>query len=400
MKFNLSVIMKFTSITKWEFKNTLKSKKFMMIFFLQLSVLFLMIIIFNSFVTNIESDNGISITPSLNGFASMDVLDQSGLISKSINPIINVVPLSYNSSLNNIAEGKTTGFLYVPGNVDQKIRLGQTIDMTVYLDSSDPKSSVVRDEVNSTAQIISQSYSNTLSASAVPQNTTTPTVNQESTGESLPLQIITKVMLVILLFLPLLLFGNMIIDTIVGEKERKTGEILIAMPMSQAQIIIGKSMAVVLTISLQVAMWLIILLIAGFHIDNPILVFIFIFLTSIPIIGITSVVAAYSKNFKEAGIGLSIAYMGIVGFLIVPVLIYLSRKSFIANISPMTIVMRLFSGESISLVDYGISLATILIVSLISYWIAIKLFERDDIIFGPRPGILRLVYDLITFKKF
>ena len=129
--------MKFTTITKWEFKNTLKSKKFMMIFFLQLSVLFLMIIIFNSFVTNIESDNGISITPSLNGFASMDVLDQSGLILKSINPaVINVVPLSYNSSLNNIAEGKTTGFLYVPGNADQKIRLGQTIDMTVFLDSA------------------------------------------------------------------------------------------------------------------------------------------------------------------------------------------------------------------------------------------------------------------------
>jgi ABC-2 type transport system permease protein len=393
--------MKFTSITKWEFKNTLKSKKFMMIFFLQLSVLFLMIIIFNSFVTNIESDNGISITPSLNGFASMDVLDQSGFISKLINPaVINVIPLSYNSSLNNIADGKITGFLYVSGNVDKKIQLGQTIDMTIYLDSSDPKSSVVRDEVNSTAQIISQSYSNTLSNSAAPQNTSTPTVNQESTGESLPLQIIKKVMLVILLFLPLLLFGNMIIDTVVGEKERKTGEILIAMPMSQAQVIIGKSMAVVLTISLQVAMWLIILLIAGFHIANPLLVFIFIFLTSIPIIGITAVVAAYSKNFKEAGIGLSIAYMGIVGFLIVPVLLYLSRKSFLANISPMTIVMRLFSGESIPLMDYGISLATIFVVSLISYWIAIKLFERDDIMFGPRPGILRLLYDLITFKKF
>jgi ABC-2 type transport system permease protein len=392
--------MKFTTITKWEFRNTLKSKKFMMIFFLQLSVLFLMIIIFNSFVTNIESDNGISITPSLNGFASMDVLDQSGLISKSINPaVINVVPLSYNSSLNNIAKGKTTGFLYVPGNVDQKIQKGQTIDMTIFLDSSDPKSSVVRDEVNSTAQIIAQSYSNTLSTSAVPQNTTNPAVNQESTGESLPLQIIKKVMLVILLFLPLLLFGNMIIDTVVGEKERKTGEILIAMPMSQAQVIIGKSMAVVLTISIQVAMWLIILLIAGFHIANPLLVFIFIFLTSLPIIGITSVVAAYSKNFKEAGIGLSIAYMGIVGFLIVPVLVYLSRKSFLANISPMTIVMRLFSGESIPLVDYGISLATILVVSLISYSITIKLFNRDDIMFGPRPSILRIIFDLITFKK-
>jgi ABC-2 type transport system permease protein len=393
--------MKFTSITKWEFKNTLKSKKFMMIFFLQLSVLFLMIIIFNSFVTNIESDNGVSITPSLSGFASMDVLDQSGLFLKLINPAdLTVIPLSYNNSMNNIANGKTTGFLYVPGNVDQKIRSGQTIDMTIYLDSSDPKSSVVKDEVNSTTQIISQSYSNTLTDAVVPQNTTIPTVKKESTGESLPLQIIKKVMLVILLFLPLLLFGNMIIDTVVGEKERKTGEILIAMPMSQAQVIIGKSMAVVLTISLQVAMWLVILLIAGFHIDNPLLVFIFIFLTSIPIIGITSVVAAYSKNFKEAGIGLSIAYMGIVGFLVVPVLLYLSRKSFIANISPMTIVMRLFSGESIPPIDYGISIVTILIVSIISYWIAIKLFERDDIMFGPRPGILRLIYDLISFKKF
>ena len=52
----------------------------------------------------------------------------------------------------------------------------------------------------------------------------------------------------------------MVIDSVVGEKERKTGEILIAMPMSHAQIIIGKSMAVVLTISLQVLIWLIILL--------------------------------------------------------------------------------------------------------------------------------------------
>ena len=393
--------MKFSTITKWEFKGTLKSKKFMMIFFLQLSVLFLMIIIFNSFVLNIESDKGISITPSLNGFASMNVQDQSGLISKYINPdIINVVPLNYNSSLNNIALGKTTGFLYVPDNAVQKIQSGQTIDMIVFLDSSDPKNSVVKDEVNSTAKLISESYSSTLVASVSPQNTTNPVVKQESTGESLPLQIIKKVMLVILLFLPLLLFGNMIIDSIVGEKERKTGEILIAMPMSHAQIIIGKSIAVALTISLQVAMWLIILLIAGFHINNPLFVFIFILLTSIPIIGITSMVAAYSKNYKEAGIGLSIVYIAIVGFLIVPVLLYISRKSFISNISPMTIVMRLFSGESIPLPDYGLTLLSIAFVSIISYWIAIKLFERDDIIFGPRPGILRLIYDLITFKRF
>jgi ABC-2 type transport system permease protein len=215
----------------------------------------------------------------------------------------------------------------------------------------------------------------------------------------LPLQIIKKVMLAILLFLPLLLFGNMVIDSVVGEKERKTGEILIAMPISHSQIIIGKSLAVVMIISIQIFMWLIILLLAGFQIHNPITVFIFILLTSIPIIGITTMMAAYSKNYKEAGIGLSFIYIGIVGFLTVPVLVYISTKSTLSNISPMTIVMRLFSGESISVFDYSLALICILFVSLVSYWIAIRLFERDDIMFGPRPGILRILWNLITFKK-
>lgn len=391
--------MKFTTITKWEFFGALRSKKFIMIFFLQISVLLLMIVIFNSFTASIESEKGISITPSLNGFASMDVQDQSGLISKYVNPeIINVTNSTYNNSINSIANGQTTGFLYVPGNADQIIRQGQTVDMVVYLDAADPKRSVVRDEVNSTAKLLSQSYSAILTSS-VTTNVTNTTVNQQNTGESLTLQIIKKVMIVILLFLPLLLFGNMIIDSVVGEKERKTGEIIIAMPISHSQIIIGKSMAVAITMTLQVLIWIIVLLIAGFQIHNPLLVFIFISLTSIPIIGITNMVAAYSKNYKEAGIGLSIVYLFIVGFLVVPALVYISRKSFLANVSPMTLVMRLFSGEAVYIGDFLLTLMSILIVSIISYWISIKLFERDDITFGPRPGIFRLAYELITFKN-
>lgn len=393
--------MKFTTITKWELKNTLKSRKFMMIFVLQLSVLLLMIVVFNSFVTNIESDKGISITPSLNGFATMDVQDQSGLISKYVNPeIISVKNVtSYNSSVLRTENGLTTGYLYVPGNADALIKTGGTVNMLVYVDAADPKMSVVTDEANNTAKTIAQSYSSSLTTSANTQNLTA-NFTQETTGESLPLQIIKKVMLAILMFLPLLLFGNIIIDSIVGEKERKTGEILVAMPLSHSQIIIGKSLAVALTISLQVLIWLGVLLIFGFSILNPVAVFLFIFLTSIPIIGITAVVAAYSKNYKEAGIGLSLAYLVIVGFLIIPVLIYISRKSFIANISPMTIVMRLFSGEFISVPDYLLCLGFILIVSLVSYWIAIKMFSRDDITFGPRPSILRILFEFLTLKFF
>ncbi len=393
--------MKFTTITKWELKNTLKSRKFMMIFVLQLSVLLLMIIVFNSFVANIESEKGISITPSLNGFANMDVQDQSGLISKYVNPeIISVNNVtSYNTSILRTQNGLTTGFLYVPGNADSIIKAGDTVNMLVYVDAADPKMSVVTDEANNTAKTIAQSYSSSLSMSANSQNQTA-NFTQETTGESLPLQIIKKVMLTILLFLPLLLFGNIIIDSIVGEKERKTGEILVAMPLSHSDIIVGKGLAVALTISLQVLIWLVILIIFGFKILNPEAVFLFVFLTSLPIIGITSVVAAYSKNYKEAGIGLSLVYLVVVGFLIIPVLVYISRKSFMANISPMTIVMRLFSGDFIPLPDYLLCLGFIALVSLISYGIAIKMFSRDDITFGPRPSIFRILFEFLTLKFF
>ena len=389
--------MKFTTIAKWEFKGTISSKKFLMIFFLQLSVLFLMIIIFNSFAANLESSNGLSITPSLTGFASLDVEDTSGLFQKNINPeILDLRSSNYSNSLEQINQGQTTGFLQVPNDTVSRINKMEPVNLNLYLDYSDPKHAVVLDEVSSTTKLMGDAITASWVGSLNPQNTSDSGFTQVSTGESLPMQIIKKVMLVILLFLPLFLFGNMIIDSVVGEKERKTAEILIAMPVSSIQIIIGKNMAVVLTIALQVAMWMVILLIAGFQINNPLLVYIFIIMTSVPIVGITTVIAAYAKNFKEAGIALSFIYIGIVGFLVVPALAYISRKSAAANISPMTIVMRLFSGEVIPPGDYLIAVSGIVILSILSYGVAVKLFKRDDVIFGPRPSILRLLWNLVT----
>jgi ABC-2 type transport system permease protein len=393
--------MRFSTITKWEFKNTLSSRKFLMIFLMQLSVLVLMIVFLNMFIGNIESENGVTLSPSLTNFASIGVSDTSGLFEKQLNhEVLGIIPLVSNESVNQVKSGKATAALIVPENSIGKIDTFQPITLNLFVDYADPKRSVVTEEVNSTAKAISSSISNQWISSLVPSTSTVePDVREEKKGESLPLQLIKKMMVSILLFLPLFLFGNMIIDSIVGEKERKTGEILIAMPLSHGEIIIGKNLAVVLVIAVQVALWILILLVAGFDLKNPILVYLVIILTSIPIVGITSVIAAYSKNYKEAGIGLSFIYIGIVGFLVIPALAYISSKSAAANISPMTLVMRLFSGDPVSMTDLMIPIISILIISAISYWITIKLFERDDIMFGPRPGIVRLALELLGIKN-
>lgn len=392
--------MNFTTITKWELKETLKSRKFLMIFFLQISVLFLMIFVFNTFAANIESEQGISITPSLSGFASLDIDDKGRLFSKYINPeLITVTHSNYNDSIRSLNSGGATAVVLVSEDSLESIKNIDTIQVKLYLDGSDPKSTVVRDEVNTTTKIMADVISNNWIDSLTPQNTTMTVVNQQSTGESLPMQIVTKAMIAILLFLPLFLFGNMIIDTVVGEKERKTGEILMAMPITPREIIMGKSMAVVGVIAMQVAIWMAILLITGFEIPNPLLVYFLVLITAIPVIGVTVIISAYSKNYKEAGIGLTFGYVVTIGVLILPALVYLSTKSIISNISPLTVVIRLFSGDLIPVWQFLIPILFIAVLSFITYWISIKLFERDDVVFGPRPGIIRLFLDLCGFKK-
>jgi len=392
--------LKFTTITKWELRETLKSRKFLTIFFLQISVLFLMLFVFNAFITNIESQEGISITPSLSGFASLSVDDEGRLFSKYINTeLITVTHASFDDSMKNLNSGKTMAVVLVPADSLDKIRNIDTIEVKLYLDQADPKRSVVRDEVNNTAKILAITLSNSWIDSLTPQNSKPAVVTQENTGESLPMQIVTKAMLAILLFLPIFLFGNMIIDSVVGEKERKTGEILMAMPINSSDIIIGKSMAVVGVIALQVAIWMGILLITGFEISNPLLVYLLVIITAVPVIGVTVIIAAYSKNYKEAGIGLTFGYVAIVGILMIPPLIYITNKSLISNISPLTMVIRLFSGDVIPAWHFLIPLGFVIMVSAITYWISIKLFQRDDVVFGPRPGLIRLILEFGGLKR-
>jgi ABC-2 type transport system permease protein len=397
---NMRLNMNFGVITRWELKNTLKSKKFILIFFMQLSVLAMLIFMFNSFAANIESEEGISITPSLVDFATLDVDDPGGLFKKGINPeIIKIYSTNGNSSLARLGTGETNGFYTVSPDSIERIQKGEIVDTVLYLDYADPRRSVIKDEINTTTKSVSTALTQSYLMDVNPQNTSQTGLKEEKTGESLPMQIIRKVMLVVLLFLPLFLFGNILIDSVVGEKERKTGEILVAMPIRPWEILLGKGLAVVIISALQVLMWMVVLIAAGFTIQNAILVYLLVVLTAVPIVGLTSIISAYAKNYKEAGIGITFAYIVVVGFLIVPALAYISRKSYSANISPMTTAMRLFAGETITIPEILISISGVVILSILFFTVAAWLFGRDDVMFGPRPGPFKLTLQLLRIKK-
>lgn len=389
------------TITQWELKGTLQSKKFLLIFFFQLMVLVGMIIFFNGFMASIESQQGLTLSPSLNQFASVEVVDPQSIIKNQMNPqILEITPNTKDGALNNLNRGAVTGVLIVGTLNNSDLANIQPLQAEMLIDYSDPKRSVVRYEVqmahDKAAYLISQQWMNSL----VPVETANePQIQQETQGESLPLQLITKIMTAILLFLPLFLFGNMVIDSLVGEKERRTAEILIAMPISRSYIVLGKCLAVIITMALQSALWIMIMIMAGFPLENPFLVYLIVILTAVPIVGLTAIIAAYSKNYKEAGIGISFAYIAIVGFLIVPALAYVSQQGKYVSMSTMTLAIKVFSQEAISWGDIILPLALLLLISIISYGITIRLYKRDDIIFGPRPGLLKLIIELLGIKK-
>ena len=129
----------------------------------------------------------------------------------------------------------------------------------------------------------------------------------------------------------------------------------------------------------------------GFKFADPILIYILVIITALPILGVTTIISAYSNNYKEAGIGITFLYCSGRNFNNTCINISIC-KSLAANISPMTMVMRIFSGETIPFWQYFIPILFIFLVTMLTYWISIKLFERDDIFFGPRPR-----YDKIFF---
>lgn len=388
-------------ITKWELKNTFNNRKFLFIFFFQLLVLLLMIVFFNSFLEDISSEQEISLAPSLEQFASLGVYDPQNILTPQLNnEILELTPIESEVDLKRVKNGEFTGKVLLPSDGTFKVDDIQPISMQLYLDYQDPKRSVIRNEVilaqEKSSSLLSQIWINNL----FPQDESSEIeIEEQVQGENINLQIISKLMTSILIFLPLFLFSNLIVDSIVGEKERKTGEILIAMPLTRANIILGKSMAVVITMALQIALWMVLMIFAGFYLEPPLLVYLIVLSTAVPLVGLTGIIASFAKNYKEAGIGITFTYIAIISFLIVPALAYVSQAGRFPALSTMTLVIKLISNDPLSWGDVLLPFAFLLFASLLSYHISIWLYKRDDMIFGPRPGIFKLFLDFLGLNK-
>ncbi len=197
----------------------------------------------------------------------------------------------------------------------------------------------------------------------------------------------------IVLFFPIFTSSSLVVDALVGEKERKTIEMLLAAPARRSDIVSGKFIAIYGLITLQVLAWLAALRLEGIAIANLWAVFLLLAAVNLALTATAFVLATFSRTVKEASIALMLLYVAVFVFLITSLTMEFFNPQRFLEFSPFNSISRLALGETVSAPSYAISLVALGAYSVIAMWASSALMGRDDIIFGPRPELMSLLSD-------
>lgn len=191
----------------------------------------------------------------------------------------------------------------------------------------------------------------------------------------------------LILLLAIFLAAGILVDLIVSEREKNTGEILMSLPVAPWKVLVSKVGAVVVVLGLQIILWVTMLYALGrvSHLGSMVPLFLAAFL----IISLTCLASVYSKSYKEAGFAITVGYVLLFAFLMSASAFYTVSERF-SFLSPLSLVLIIEEGgfSQVSLLFAG--LPTFLVSCLFIY-VSVKMYERDEFYFGPRPSILRIV---------
>jgi ABC-2 type transport system permease protein len=179
-----------------------------------------------------------------------------------------------------------------------------------------------------------------------------------------------------ILLLPFFLASNIVTDSVVGERERKTFEVLLMTPISSSIVMLGKILPILFFSLIQSVAWIILLDLLKVPIYNPILIFVLLFFMGLGFIGIGILLSMFVDSTKEANSAITIILVFATFILFMPLFIKTSYFTPILNYIPTIIMVKLASTPNINLNIIFSALPTILI-SLIIFTFTIRYFRHE-----------------------
>jgi sodium transport system permease protein len=303
-----------------------------------------------------------------------------------------------------VRNGDVPAVLIIPDNYEQAFRTGQPASLQLVADSSRQSAITV---VERTRQLL-EAYNGQIATLRLLARGINPEVISPLAIENIDVATPQSQAVIFLNMMPyfvvlVVFLGGMyvIIDTTAGERERGSLEPLLINLVARWELVIGKLLA-----SLPFAIvTLIITLIAfavafnvvpledyvGIQLSIDLKALGAIFLVALPMIFLASalqmIIATFTRSFKEAQTYVSflplIPALPGIGLAFVPIKENLWLM-LIPTFGQQLLINQLMRGEAVNPLDVVVSSAATIVVSVLLVIIAIRLYQREEILFGTR----------------
>lgn len=179
-----------------------------------------------------------------------------------------------------------------------------------------------------------------------------------------------------ILLLPFFLASNIVTDSVVGERERKTFEVLLMTPITSSVVMLGKVIPILSFSLIQSVLWIILFDLLRVPIYNPVLIFITLFFMGLAFIGIGTLLSMYVDSTKEANSAITIVLVFATFVLFMPLFIKTAYFSAILDFIPTVLIVKMSSTPNIDLNILIDTLPTILI-SILIFMLTIRYFRHE-----------------------
>ena len=179
-----------------------------------------------------------------------------------------------------------------------------------------------------------------------------------------------------ILLLPLFLASNIVTDSIVGERERKTFEVLLMAPISNSMVIFGKTLPILSFALIQSMAWILLLDLLGVPIYNALTLFFILFFIGLGFISIGIIISMFVDSTKEANSAITIVLVFATFILFTPLFIKASYFEAILNFIPTVLMVKLASTPVLNFKTLLYTVPTALI-SMILFLITVRYFRHE-----------------------
>ncbi len=179
-----------------------------------------------------------------------------------------------------------------------------------------------------------------------------------------------------ILLLPFFMASNIVTDSIVGERERKTFEVLLMAPLTSTMVIIGKTLPILSFSVLQSLAWIVLLDLLKVPIYNPAMIFLILLFVGLGFIGVGIIISMLVDSTKEANSAITLALVFATFILFVPLFIKAPYFEAVLNFIPTVLMVKI---SSTPLVDIGLLLSSVptILISALIFVLSVRYFRHE-----------------------